>query len=183
MNDPVSTFRFSRESRIRIDAEGHVWHEGERVAHEGLARALASWVDFDDATGRYVLRNTLDWCFVTVDRTPLVVRRVTPRGETFVLELSDGSSEALLPETLRVAPDGAVFAYVRGGRLLAAFDRSAAFALLEHAVPAAEGYVLRIGAREFPLVLLGEGEIPPPRPRSASPSTPGDEGGTRSPTP
>ena len=183
MNDAPPPFRFTRESRIRIDADGRVWHEGERVLHEGLARALASWVDFDDATGRYVMRNSLDWCFVTVDRTPLVVRSVVPRGDSFELELSDGSAEPLRPETLRVAPDGAVFAYARGGALLAGFDRSAAFALLEHAVPVGDGYALRVGERELPMTLLAEGEVPPARPVGFTPSTSGGEGGTRSPGP
>jgi hypothetical protein len=183
MNDAPPPFRFTRESRIRIDADGRVWHEGEPVLHEGLARALASWVDFDDAAGRYVMRNSLDWCFVTVDRTPLVVRRVVPRDGSFDLELSDGSTEPLRPETLRVAPDGAVYTYAREGSLLAGFDRAAAFALLEHAVPAGAGYVLRVGDRELPLTLLGEGETPPPRPEGFTPSTSGGEGGTRTPAP
>ncbi len=182
MSDAAPPFRFTRESRIRIDADGHVWHEGERVLHDGLARGLAAWVDYDDATGRYVMRNSLDWCFVTVDHTPLVVRRVVPTPEGLDLELSDGAAEPLRPETLRVAPDGAVYAYVRGASLLARFDRAAAFALLERATPAGEGFALRVGARETPLVMLAEGELPPPRP-AGHPSTSGMEGGTRTPAP
>lgn len=179
MTEAPPPFRFSRESRIRIDADGHLWHEGEPVAHEGLARALASWVDYDDASGRYVLRNALDWCFVAVDHTPLVVRRVVPRGDGFDLALSDGSAEGLRLDTLRVAPDGRVYAYVRGASLLAGFDRAAAFTLLEHAVPRGAGFALRVGDREHPIALLAEGETPPPR----SPSTSAGEGDTRTPAP
>jgi hypothetical protein len=182
MSDPPPPFRFSRESRIRIDPEGRVWHEGERVLHEGLARALASWVDFDDATGRYVMRNPLDWCFITVDRTPLVVRRIIPRADAFDLELSDHTVEPLRREHLLVAPDGALFTYVRGGTLLAGFDRASAFALLEHAVPAGDGFALPLGGRVAPIAALAEGEIPPPRP-AATLSTSAGEGATRSPAP
>ena len=74
---PEPPFRFTRESRIRIDRDGYVWHEGQKVAHDKLARALASWVAVDPETDRYVLRNPLDWCFITVDDAPLVVRSVT----------------------------------------------------------------------------------------------------------
>lgn len=182
MTDAAPPFRFTRESRIRIDADGHVWHEGERVLHEGLAKGLASWIDYDDAAGRYVMRNSLDWCFVTVDHAPLVVRRVIPRGDALDLELSDGSTETLRPETLRVTPDGAVYTYVRARPLLASFDRSAAFALLERAAPAGDGFALRVGGRDLPLTMLAEGETPPPRPADR-PSTSGGEGGTRTPAP
>lgn len=132
MADPAP-FRFSRESQIRIDAEGHVFHEGERVMHEGLARALASWVDLDDATGRYVLRNSLDWCFVTVDDCPLAVRRVRFEGPTVTLELSDGRDEPLDPTSLSLSADDVLYTRVRGGRLPARFVRSAAFELLSRA--------------------------------------------------
>jgi hypothetical protein len=182
MTEAPPPFRFTRESRIRVDADGHVWHEGERILHEGLAKGLAAWIDYDDATGRYVMRNSLDWCFVTVDHTPLVVRRVIPHDDALQLELSDGSAEALRPDSLRVAPDGAVYTYVREASLLARFDRAAAFALLERAVPVDEGFALRVGDRDVPLTMLAEGETPSPRPPDR-PSTSAGEGGTRTPAP
>lgn len=165
MNEP--TFRFSRESRIRIDADGHVWHEGERISHPRLESALASWVDYDDDAGRYVLRNALDWCFVTVDHCPLVVRAVHRRdGARFDLDLSDGSTEALDPHTLRVAPDGRVYAYVRVKPLVCLFDRVAAFTLLEHATLGPDGAPSLDGVA---LKTLSPGEVPPPRPPAQTP--------------
>lgn len=177
MSEPTPPFRFSRESRIRIDADGRVWHEGERVAHPGLERALASWVDYDDAAGRYVLRNALDWCWVAVDHTPLVVRAVHVGGEGVAVTLSDGSREPLRLDTLRVAPDGATYAYVRGGTLLARFDRAAAFALLQHAEPEGEGYVLALAGGRSPVGTLAPGAHLPPRPGDAL-STSSTDGGT-----
>src|SRR5947207_6332922 len=106
MSEPTGAappFRFSRESRIRVDRDGYFWHEGERVEHRGLAQALASWLAVDPETDRYVLRNSMDWCFITVDDAPLVVRTVSlsATGEVF-LELSDGTREPLDPASLRV---------------------------------------------------------------------------------
>ncbi len=186
-DDAPPPFRFTRESRIRIDGDGHVWHEGQRVAHPRLERALASWVDFDDAARRYVLRNANDWCWVTVDRAPLVVRHAWVRGDRVEVELSDDARETLRVETVRVAPDGEVFAYVRGGTLLARFDRSAAFSLLEHAEGAPDGSAsLRLDGELVPLRALAAGERLPPRPGGpmpvASPSTAEADGGTRSAT-
>jgi hypothetical protein len=137
VNDPVSPavppFRFSRESKIRIDADGNVWHEGERVEHERLACALASWVDFDDVSQRYVLRNAMDWCFVTVDHAPLTVCAVQCNDNDVTITLNDGTSETLRVETLSLCPDGSLYTYARNGTLLAQFKRHAAFVLLEHA--------------------------------------------------
>jgi hypothetical protein len=140
MNDANQTpggpqaFRFSRESRIRIDRDGYVWHEGEKVVHDKLARALASWIAIDPETDRYVLRNALDWCFITVDDAPLVVRSVRVHdGARFEVELSDGSIEPLDLATLRIDADDVPYCDVRGGTIPARFSRSAAFTLLEHA--------------------------------------------------
>ncbi len=158
-------FRFTRESRIRIDADGHVWHEGERIARRPLERALASWVDFDDEARRYVLRNAYDWCWVTVDRAPLVVKHAWVRDEGVEIELNDEQREMLDLATVRVAPDGETWAYARGGTLLARFDRSAAFALLDHATLDDTGApTITVGARTFALGLLADGERLPPRP-------------------
>jgi hypothetical protein len=168
VNDPVSPppppFRFSRESKIRIDADGNVWHEGERVEHERLACALASWVDFDDATKRYVLRNAMDWCFVTVDHTPLTVRSVVFNPHGVTITLNDGTSETLHAETLSLSPDGALYTYARNATLLARFERHAAFVLLEHAHY--EGDVASITLHGVTTVIhaVASGDVLSPRP-------------------
>lgn len=146
--EPTPPFRFTRESHIRIDAEGHVFHEGERVLHPRLEQALASWVDVDDATGRYVLRNSLDWCYVAVDDAPLAVRRALPDAakSTVILELSDGSSEALDVTTLSLAESDVLYCRVRNNRLPARFVRSAAFTLLECVTLEGNDAMLRVGA-------------------------------------
>ncbi len=175
-DEAAPPFRFTRESRIRIDADGRIWHEGERIAHPRLERALASWVDFDDAARRYVLRNAIDWCFVAVDLAPLVVRHAWVRGDGVEVECSDEAREALRLDTVHVRPDGEVFAYVRGGTLLARFDRAAAFALLEHAELTADGApALRLDGALVPLRTVSADARLPPRPGAsaalAAPST------------
>lgn len=181
MSNGAASYQFTRESKIRIDADGHVWDEGERIDRARLERALASWVDYDDASGRYVMRNSVNWCFVTVDLAPLVIRSARVVGDEVEVELSDDSREALRVETVRVAPDGNAFAYVRGGTLLARFDRAAAFSLLQHAEYTDAGApVLRLGARLVPVGTLALGEVPSPRPTGLS--TPAADGGTRTPT-
>jgi hypothetical protein len=142
---------FSRESTIRVDRDGVFWHDGQRVTHPKLAEAFARWIAIDEATSRYILRNDIDWCYITVEDAPLVVRslRVTPDG--VLLHLTDGTIETLDPSSLRI--DGADVPYcaVRAGALAARFSRDAAYALLEHAIGAgdASGVTVRIGRREI----------------------------------
>ncbi|HJZ87061.1 MAG TPA: DUF1285 domain-containing protein [Polyangia bacterium] len=143
---------FTRESKIRIDRDGHFWHEGARVEHPGLARAFARWIALDSETGRYILKNDVDWCFVTVDDAPLVVRALDAEMR---LHLSDDETEPLDPKTLRIDENDVPYCDVRGGTLPARFSRAGAFALLERARPAPSGGVL--------IALPGGGEIEIPR--------------------
>lgn len=168
MSDDAVPFKLSRESRIRVDRDGHIWHEGERVLHPGLARTLARWIDLDD-NGRYVMRNALDWCFVTVDHTPLVVRSVrleTDPAMRVEVELSDDSTESLDLSTVQVDPDGVVYAHVRGGRLLARFDRQPSFKFLEHVETDERGLMtFTLGSKTVRIAPLERGEtLVPPAP-------------------
>jgi hypothetical protein len=170
MSDEAVPFKLSRESRIRVDRDGHIWHEGERVLHPGLARTLAHWIDIDEQ-GRYVMRNALDWCFVTVDHTPLVVRAVrleTDPAMRVEVELSDDSSEALDLSTVQVDPDGVVYAHVRGGKLLARFDRQPSFKFLEHVDTDDRGLMtFALGTLSVRIAPLERGEtLVPPAPRT-----------------
>ena len=161
MADPP--FRFTRESKIRIDVDGYLWHEGERVVHDGLAKALASWIEVDAASDRYILRNALDWCFITVDDAPLVVRSVHVGDAGAVLELSDGTSEALDPASLRIDGHDVPYCDVKGGRLPARFSRSAAFGLLQHARAEGEQIALALPTGSFPLRTVAAGAGAPKR--------------------
>jgi len=149
---PDPPFSFSRETDIRIDADGHFWHEGTRVTHERLQRALASWIDVDPETGRYILKNQVQWCFIQVDDAPLVVRsaQVTGDGSALDLSLSDGTRERLDPASLRLVGD-VPYCRVRGGKLPARFAPQAAFVLLERVSEEDTGPVLHLGDRALPL--------------------------------
>jgi hypothetical protein len=121
--------QLTRETTIRLDREGVFWHDGQRVTHPGLARAFASWIDVDPESGRYILRNSINWAFITVEDAPVFARTFEPGDETMVL--SDGTSERLDRSTLRLDADDVPYCDVRGGTMPARFMRPAAFALLE----------------------------------------------------
>ena len=122
-----------RRSGISIDKEGDFIHEGERVRHEGLRRALFGWLDRSpDADGRYVLRlDPRRFAHVEVEDTPLVVRAARRDADGFHLALSDGAEEILDPRTLTVDGLGILRCWVRGGRLEARLSTSAATMLAD----------------------------------------------------
>src|SRR5580658_334857 len=137
--DHPEFFRFpapegrSRESTIRLDAEGRFWHEGNLVEHAKLAQAMHGWVSRHPDDGRYILTNGYDWTYFTVEDAPYFVRRARIEGTRVMLELSDGTEEAWDPGATRIHPSGALYAKVKkdaaGGPFEAKFTRHAQNAL------------------------------------------------------
>src|SRR5205085_5202357 len=66
----------SRESTIRLDADGKFWHDGQRVDHPALERALHGWIARHPDDGRFILTNGYDWTYFQVDDAPYTVRSV-----------------------------------------------------------------------------------------------------------
>ena len=91
----------SRESTLRLDAEGRFWHEG-RAAWSTPASppALHGWIGRHPDDGRYILTNGYDWTYFTVEDAPYFVRSVRLEPERVVLVLSDGTEEAWEPEAV-----------------------------------------------------------------------------------
>ena len=152
-------FPFTRESSIRLDAEGRFWHEGALVAHPGLAQAMHGWISRHPDNQRWVLENGYDWCYLTVDDAPVVVRAARLDGggtsARVVLTLSDGSEDRVDPAALRVDAEGVlrcdVKAGKKGGPFPARFDRHAIQSLGQHIREQAGGYVLQVGSKSIKL--------------------------------
>jgi uncharacterized protein len=140
----------SRESTIRLDAEGKFWHDGERVDHPSLEKALHGWIARHPDDGRFILTNGYDWTYFRVDDVPYTVRALSLSPEAVTLTLSDDSEEALLPETLRVGRGDALYAKVKRGQFEARFSRHAQTALAPILEEAKDGSLrLRVGGREY----------------------------------
>lgn len=133
--DHPDFFRFpapegrSRESTIRLDAEGRFFHDGQLVEHPKLAAALHTWIGRHPDDGRYILTNGYDWTYFTVDDVPFFVRAVRADDGDAVLALSDGTEEPLDPSTVREGPQGELYLEVKasapGGPFEAKFTRFA----------------------------------------------------------
>lgn len=148
-------FPFTRESSIRLGADGRFFHEGAPVDHPGLARAMASWITRHPDNGRWVLENGWDWCYLTIDDVPFWVRSARVEGGEIVATLSDGSEERVDPRTLTVDEDGALRCTVKPGARLGPYPaklaRHAQLALAERLHERDGGFVLSTDAGDVPI--------------------------------
>jgi hypothetical protein len=154
--DHPEFFRFappagrSRESTIRLTRDGTFLHDGEKVEHRALHKALASWVSRHPDDGRYILTNGYDWTYFEVDDAPHHVASLDATTEPPTLHLADDSSEPLDAATVSIGEDEVVYCRVRGGAFEARFSRHAQSQLAPLLGEAVEP-TLVVGGREYPL--------------------------------
>lgn len=162
--DHPDFFRFpappgrSRESTIRLDRNGRFWHDDERVEHEGMAAAFASWIDVHPDDGRFILTNGYDWTYFTVEDAPFVIRSVrlevdrVGAATEVIGRLSDGSEEPLDPATFAVGEQDALYCRVKAGKLDARFTPGAQTALGPLLVEGDGGAPeIELGGERFPV--------------------------------
>jgi len=155
--DHPEFFRFpapegrSRESTIRLDAEGRFWHEGNLVEHPKLAQAMHGWISRHPDDHRFILTNGYDWTYFTVDDAPYFVRSVRIDDGGVRLVLSDASEEVWDPAASRVGVDDALYAPVKAtdakGPFEAKFTRFAQSQLAPALEETGGGMGARIGGR------------------------------------
>jgi uncharacterized protein len=140
----------SRESSIVLDAEGRFWHDGELLAHPGMARAFASWIARHPDDGRFILTNQFDWTYFTVEDVPFFVRGLRNAGGVPLLTLSDGSEEPLAADTLASDARGALYCRVKRGQFEARFTPEVQTLLAPWLVERADGEIcVRVDEGEY----------------------------------
>ena len=98
--DPETLERMRRGVPLRLSAGGAWWFGDEPVTHAGLARALLQGIDLADS-GEPIVRLGHQFCYVTIDDTPLRVLSVSSdAARTVWLRLDDERQVALDPSTL-----------------------------------------------------------------------------------
>ena len=120
---------------IYIDKEGRWYHEGAEMIHREFIRLFYNNMELD-SLGRYVIAWKGQRCYVEVEDTAFVVRRVVwqEKGkedgkERFVLSLSDDTQEELMPDTLYVGRDNVLYCSVKNRTFPARFNRAAYYQL------------------------------------------------------
>ena len=113
---------------------------------------MHSWISRHPNDGRYVLENGWDWCYVTVDDAPYVVRAAKIVDGAIELALSDDSIERIDPSALRVDDEGVLRTQVKAakkyGPYPARFDRHAIVSLGERLREENGRYLLDVDGRD-----------------------------------
>jgi hypothetical protein len=112
---PVERWRPERcgEVDIRIDANAHWFHEGERIAREQLVKLFASVLLFEE--GQYYLVTPVEKMRITVDDVPFLVEESEWQGDALVLKSNVGEVFTLDAEHPLEMRDGVPYVLVRNG--------------------------------------------------------------------
>jgi uncharacterized protein len=141
-----------RQTGIRLDREGRLWHEGAEISHPGLRRALLSWLDLREEDGRPILRlDERRYAYIDVEDAHLLVTSARWQDDRALLSLNDGSDEELAYDTLEVGDGEALYCRVRDRRLCARVTTPAYYVLAERIEETGDGFVLRAAGQAFPI--------------------------------
>jgi uncharacterized protein len=141
-----------RQTGIRLDREGRLWHEGAEISHPGLRRALLSWLDLRAEDGRPILRlDERRYAYIEVEDAHLLATSARWQGDRVLLNLNDGSEEELAYDTLEVGDGEALYCRVRDGRLRARITTPAYYVLAEGIEERGDRFVLRAAGDQHPI--------------------------------
>ncbi|MCG6881570.1 MAG: DUF1285 domain-containing protein [Deltaproteobacteria bacterium] len=139
---------------IYIDKEGRWFHKGVEMVRREFVQSFYQQMEMD-AAGHYIISWGGERCYVDVEDTAFVVKRVSPPGETggkgtgFKIRLSDDTEEELMPDTLYLGESNVLYCKVKEGNFPARFNRAAYYQLAAYVEPGEEGYVLPVNGRKF----------------------------------
>jgi hypothetical protein len=129
--------------------DGRFVHESVVVTHPRLHRALLRGVRFADQERVFVVQLGRFRGQIEVEDTPFWVVAYDPG--LGAIDLTDGSSERIQPETLRRDPDEVFRLQVKGGRFPARFTRAGQAHLLDNLEQRGGAWLLRVGGRWLPV--------------------------------
>ena len=139
---------------IYIDKEGRWFHKGVEMVRREFIRSFYQQLEMDVA-GRYIILWGGKRCYVDVEDTAFVVKRVSSpdekggKGTGFMIRLSDDTEEELMPDTLYLGESNVLYCKVKARNFPARFNRAAYYQLAAHVEPGEEGYVLPVNGRKF----------------------------------
>ena len=141
---------------ISIDKEGRWFHKGAEMIHREYIRLFYENMSLDDQ-GRYLIHWAGETCYVEVEDTAFVIRRVffVSGGQSgapqYVLTLSDDTEEALAPDTLYVGNENVLYCRVKEKRFPARFLRSAYYQLADHIIEKEGSFFLPLNKTMYPI--------------------------------
>lgn len=137
----------TRETKIRRDARGRWFNDGDAVDHPNLVRCFDGWVDRAE-DGRFCLSNDINWAYVAIEGAAYWVRDVDVVDDALRLRLSGGREEVLDLGRIRQDSEGTLWCTVREGRCPARFDNHASSKLADLMGEDDHGIFLEVGSHK-----------------------------------
>ena len=139
---------------IFIDKEGRWYHQGAEMIRREFIRLFYQNMELD-SEGRYLINWADKRCYVEVEDTAFVVRRISyeegnqDRKPRIELSLSDDTKEALMPDSLSVGRENVLYCKVKSGLFPARFNRAAYYQLAEYIEEEDKNYFLPLNGRKY----------------------------------
>jgi hypothetical protein len=136
--------------KLKFAGDGRWYVDGEPVVHERLALLFSRYLRRKASGGYEIWIDERYHGDVEVEDTPYVVTGVglasSPGAVGFAVQLNDGTSEPLDPDSLRVGAGNVFYCAVKGGSERARFLRPAYYQLAQFIEEAGDGqFRLRCG--------------------------------------
>ncbi len=151
IRDEEQIFDASRYLKLEIDKDGGWIQNGVAMTHPGIRKQFFTALSKTE-DGGYIVRIGREICSVLVHDAPFVVTSVDHQPDgTFLIKLSDETSEILQPDGLWIGNDNVPYSKVKNGVYHARFSRAAYYQLARHiALDEKEGkYYLSAGDQKF----------------------------------
>jgi len=139
--------------RIVIDRHGDLFHQGVKITHqrtiELFLRNLRRAPD-----GGYLIEVGRERASVEIEDAPLLALRCSVEQDRLICLTNDGQSGELMPESLWIGGQDALYGVLAGRGLAVRFSRQAHVQAAEHVEPDPSDrsrFVLRLGRRAFPI--------------------------------
>lgn len=134
IKDDEQIFDASRHLKLEIDKDGGWIQNGVPMTHPGIRKQFFTALSKTE-DGRYIVRIGKEICSVLVHDAPFVVTTMDHQPDgSFLIKLSDGTSEELKPDSLWIGNDNVPYTKVKNGVYHARFSRAAYYQLARHIV-------------------------------------------------
>ena len=108
--DPAVLDMLRRSLDLRLDAQGRWFIDDEPIANHRVVDLFDRGLDVHPDTGEAILRVGDQWCYIKVDDTPFVVRRLRVDGDRgLVAHLNNGEVLPVPGEAFSVGGDDVVY--------------------------------------------------------------------------
>jgi hypothetical protein len=129
---PGAGFYSIHTSKLRFASDGRWYADDEPVLHQRLARLFSRYLRRKPAGSYEIWIDERYHADVEVEDTPYVVTAVNADGDgKLLIDLNDGTTELLLPDTLQVGQGNVLSCRVKDGSERARFLRPAYYHLAD----------------------------------------------------